>query len=135
MKLITDGTKEYERIMMLREISQVETRMESAHELLHQAWKNIGCYRQGCSQDHLISREMEGKLKQLDDALVALCEEYLRVIERSKQYFIDELHANGLNVGAWEIMDSQATGLVEGFGRAAVELIQSIQKDTEKKDD
>ena len=135
MKLITDGTKEYERIMMLREISQVETRMESAHELLLQAWKNISCYRQGCSQDHLISREMEDKLKKVDDALVALCEEYLHVIERSKQYFIDELHASGPNVGAWEIMDSEGTGLLEGFATAAVGLIQSIRKDAEKKDD
>lgn len=123
-----DCETEYQMIVALREISNVEARIECAHESLTQALNNIQTNRCGACK-YPVPADYDQTLKTAIEATTKARDEYLKLIVEMKRHFVSAFELSDVIVD--EIPDRTSSDLITDITGKMMECLTPLMPKNE----
>lgn len=115
-----NNQKEYDLLVALREISNIEARIEAAHEILIQASNNLQTNRYGSSSypaGYSYSDLLNGSIKEVARSR----DEFLKLIENLKRHFVQSYELDDVIVD--EIPDRSSSDMITGIANRLMDSV------------
>lgn len=131
IKRTNHENEEYDLVMQLREISNIEARLESSHEIILQALNNMSLYRLG-SPNCLLrtdkARKIEDHLRKVDKELIEVTKDYLDLVVEIKTHFLKKFNPEDYKTAS-EMLDAGSFSFIEAWCESLPKMIREAEKE------